>query len=347
MSVEPGVEILKTLWEKSPVGEWRITQLRALKLLPAQGYSEDYFRIANHFEFPTNHGGLSFQRLIESAGSTNNFLKQSIVPVVALVAGASFLRVIGTAFVISASGLVMTAAHVLLDPEDSGYGDVTNENGAVRFGDNIQMGVLFPMPPVSRGSSVVRFAPFQSCRFWGGWKESPLFHERDRVDFDTDVAICRLLPHSTEAYQPLNLSLRPVEVSEQVFAIGYAKMDDIPVRYVDGAVVLGQFNQDLYVSVGSTTAVHLDNTQTRSVSTPGPCFEFDARIPGKMSGSPILGGDGAVIRGVVSKSLSGERHAFGALFGPATHLPLFDQESLEDLMVKGSEGIPRIQGPGL
>lgn len=219
MSVEPGVEILKTLWEKSPVGEWRITQLRALKLLPAQGYSEDYFRIANHFEFPTNHGGLSFQRLIESAGSTNNFLKQSIVPVVALVAGASFLRVIGTAFVISASGLVMTAAHVLLDPEDSGYGDVTNENGAVRFGDNIQMGVLFPMPPVSRGSSVVRFAPFQSCRFWGGWKESPLFHERDRVDFDTDVAICRLLPHSTEAYQPLNLSLRPVEVSEQVFAI--------------------------------------------------------------------------------------------------------------------------------
>lgn len=136
-------------------------------------------------------------------------------------------------------------------------------------------------------------------------------------------------------------------MSEQVFAIGYAEMDDIPVRYVDGAVVLGQFSQDLYVSVGTTTAVHLDNAQTRSVSTPGPCFEFDARIPGKMSGSPILGGDGAVIRGVVSKSLSGERHAFGALLGPAIHLPLFDQESLKDLMAKGCEGIPRIRGTGL
>lgn len=347
MSIEPGVEIIKTLWEKNSFGEWGIAQLRGLKLLPERGYGGDYFRIANRFELPKNHVGLSFGQLIESAGSTNNLLKQSVVPVVALVAGASFLRVIGTAFVISASGLVMTAAHVLLDPEDSGYGDVTNENGAVRFGDNIQMGVLFPMPTVAHGSSFVRFAPFHSCRFWGGWKESPLFHERDRVDFDTDVAICRLLPRPTGAYQPLNLSLRPVEVSEQVFAIGYAEMDDIPVRYVDGAVVLGQFNQDLYVSVGSTTAVHLDNTQTRSVSTPGPCFEFDARIPGKMSGSPILGGDGAVIRGVVSKSLSGERHAFGALLGPATHLSLFDQESLKDLMVKGSEGIPRIQGPGL
>ncbi len=347
MSVEPGVEILKTLWEKSSVGEWKIAQLRPLKLLPAQGYGEDYFRIANRFEFPTTHRSFSFGQLVESTGSINSFLKQSIVPVVALVAGASFLRVIGTAFVISASGLVMTAAHVLLDPEDSGYGGAINENGAVRFDGNIQMGVLFPLPSTGYGPSAVRFAPFQSSRFWGGWKESPLFHERDRVDFDTDVAICRLLPHPGGAYQPLNLSLRPVEVSEQVFAIGYAEMDDIPVRYVDGAVVLGQFSQDLYVSVGTTTAVHLDNAQTRSVSTPGPCFEFDARIPGKMSGSPILGGDGAVIRGVVSKSLSGERHAFGALLGPATHLPLFDQESLKDLMAKGSEGIPRIQGTGL
>lgn len=92
MSVEPGVEILKTLWEKSSVGEWKIAQLRPLKLLPAQGYGEDYFRIANRFEFPTTHRSFSFGQLVESTGSTNSFLKQSIVPVVALVAGASFFE---------------------------------------------------------------------------------------------------------------------------------------------------------------------------------------------------------------------------------------------------------------
>ena len=65
-----------------------------------------------------------------------------------------------------------------------------------------------------------------------------------------------------------------------------------------------------------------------------------------MSGS-ILGGDGAVIRGVVSKSFSGERSASGALPGPATHLPLFDHRSIKDMMLDGSQGIPRIQGPDL
>lgn len=65
-----------------------------------------------------------------------------------------------------------------------------------------------------------------------------------------------------------------------------------------------------------------------------------------MSGAPILGGDGAVIRGVVSRSFSGERHAFGASLGPAAHLPLFDNKSLRDLMLEGTEGIPTIEGPG-
>ncbi len=74
-------------------------------------------------------------------------------------------------------------------------------------------------------------------------------------------------------------------------------MADIPVRYDGDTVVLSHFAQDLLVSVATTTAVHHDNAKTRSVSTPRPCFEFDAKIPGKMSGAPILGGDGAVIRG--------------------------------------------------
>lgn len=348
MSQAAEVGILKSLWGKSVDGRWAVTDLHGVELHPEPGCEPDYFTIANRTEMMSkNPRGRTWEELVQTMGSTNLVLKQSIMPVVALEAGASELRVIGTAFVISASGLVMTAGHVLLDPEDSGYGDVTNDNGTVRFGEDLQIGVLFPLHPAIHGTGKVQFAPFEQCAFWGGWQQSPLIHQRDRVQIDTDVAICRLPPHPSGAYQPLNLSLRTVEVSERVFAVGYAEMPNIPVRYEDGRVVLSAFPQDLYVSVGTTTAVHQDNVVTRSSTTPGPCFDFDARIPGKMSGSPILGGDGVVIRGVVSKAYSGERGASGALLGPATQLPIFENKSIKDMMLDGSEGIPRIQGAGL
>jgi len=66
-----------------------------------------------------------------------------------------------------------------------------------------------------------------------------------------------------------------------------------------------------------------------------------------MSGAPILGADGAVVRGVVSRSFSGERHAYGSMIGPAMHLPLRDNISFEALMKMGSEGIAQVQGSGL
>jgi len=348
MNQSSGVGILKSLWAKTHEGKWEITDLHGVEVSPNAGCEPDYFTIANRMEMMSkNPNGRTMEEIAQTIGSTNLILKQSIVPVVALVNGATALRVIGTAFVISASGLVMTAGHVLMDPEDAGYGNVSNDNGAIRFGQDLQMGVLFPLHPGIHGQHALHFAPFKLCAYWGGWKVSPLFHERDRIELDTDIAVCRLPPHPSGAYQPLNLSLRPVAISEKVFAIGYAEMESIPVRYEEGRVVLSHFRQDLYVSVGTTTAVHHDNIVTRSATTPGPCFEFDAKIPGKMSGSPILGGDGAVIRGVVSKSFSGERSASGALLGPATHLPLFDNRSIKDMMLDGSEGIPQIQGAGL
>lgn len=348
MNQSTRVGILKSLWGRTPEGKWEITDLHGIELYSNPGCEPDYFTIANRMEMMSkNPRGRTMEELVQTMGSTNLILKQSIVPVVALISGSPELRVIGTAFVISASGLVMTAGHVLMDPEDSGYGNVTNYNGAIRFGRNLQMGVLLLLHPAVHGQGAIQFAPFELCAYWGDWKVSPLFHERDRMELDTDVAVCRLPPRPSGAYQPLNLSLRPVEVSEKVFAIGYAKMENIPVRYEDGRVVLSHFKQDLHVSVGTVTTVHHDNTMTRSATTPGPCFEFEAKIPGKMSGSPILGGDGAVIRGVVSKSFSGERSASGALLGPATHLPIFDHQSIKDMMLDGSEGIPLIQGAGL
>jgi hypothetical protein len=88
----------------------------------------------------------------------------------------------------------------------------------------------------------------------------------------------------------------------------------------------------------------------RSVTTPGPCFDFRAKIPGKMSGAPVFGAQGAIIRGVVSRSFSNERHAYGAMLGPAMELPLsgpYLAKTLLRIMEEGTEGIARIRDRGL
>jgi hypothetical protein len=93
------------------------------------------------------------------------------------------------------------------------------------------------------------------------------------------------------------------------------------------------------------------NHLRQEVSTPGPCFDFKAKIPGKMSGAPIFGAGGSVIRGVVSRSFSGEHHAYGAMLGPAMDLGMETDtgvsQTLRSLMNTGSEGIARVQGAGL
>jgi hypothetical protein len=89
------------------------------------------------------------------------------------------------------------------------------------------------------------------------------------------------------------------------------------------------------------------NHVNRDVPTPGPCFDFQARIPGKMSGSPIFGAGGSVIRGVVSRSFSGDKHAYGCMMGPAMTLPFPDGRSLEKLMRGGNDGMAVVRGKGL
>ena len=51
----------------------------------------------------------------------------------AWVAKEDFIRCIGTAFVISCTGYIMTACHVLLDPKDRNYGKVEREGNILKF----------------------------------------------------------------------------------------------------------------------------------------------------------------------------------------------------------------------
>jgi hypothetical protein len=341
------IGILKSIWTRRPDGRWGVHDMKGITLKPKPGQDADFFTFDARLELLTSAPPSNMGDLFASFGSTDFLMKQSIVPVVAWVAGAATIRCIGTAFVVSCTGYVVTASHVLLDPQESGYASGPVREGNTETVENMLMGVLMPVNP-ALGIKGFKFLPFQGAWYWGEWKESPLLHEEKRFKSLIDIAVCKLPePDGGAAYQPLNLSLNPFSRGEEAYAIGYARIKDIPITYVDGQAHISEFDWKLYVSTGEVIDVFPLNHENKEVRTPGPCFAFQARIPGKMSGSPIFGAKGAVIRGVVSGSLSGEKHAYGCMMGPAMNLPLATGKSLKTLMRDGNDGIAVVQGQGL
>lgn len=347
-----GVGIMKTLWGREKDGRWGITDIKGIDLKPQAGADPKFFRYESQMELLTNRPlrgrvGGTIHDLLASFGTTNSLLKQSILPVVAWAKDERAIRCIGTASVISCSGYLMTACHVLLDPVERDYGEVKRTGSSLIFGPDLNMGVLIPHH-IGYSARGTRFFPFEQCWYWGEWKESPLIHESDRFQYLTDIAICKIaeIPEGV-AHQPLNLSLNAFKPGETAYAIGYALMEDIPIENKDGVESVPEFTQDIYVSVGNVMNIFPENHLRRDVPAPGPCFDFNAKIPGKMSGGPILGAQGSVIRGVVSRSFSGESHAFGSMLGPTMYLSLGESRTLKSLMQAGTEGIAQVQGPGL
>jgi len=281
---DTSVAILKTLWRRLGDGHWSISDGRELRLKPKTGSDPAFFTFQNQLELLTNTPGGDVHNVFSSFGPTDFLVKQSILPVVALVQGENAIRCIGTASVISCSGYLMTASHVLLNPAESKYGKVARKGNTLLFGDGLQMGVFIPISP-AYGTRGFRFFRFEQCWFWGDWEESPLIHEGDRFHYLTDIAICKIseLPNRV-AHQPLSLSLNPFQAGEKAYAFGYALMDDIPIETREGQLFISNFVQDIYVSVGEVINVFPENHVTRDVPAPGPCFDFSARIPGKMSG---------------------------------------------------------------
>lgn len=341
----PHIGILKSLWARRSDGRWAIHDMKGITFKPKAGFESDYFAFESSLELMTStppHGDL-----FSAFGSTDFLVKQSIVPVVAWVPGASTIRCIGTGFVVSCTGYVITASHVLLDPQESGYANVVQRDGVVETIDGVVMGVLMPINPAT-GLRGFRMLRFDQAWHWGQWKESPLIHERRKYEGLTDVAVCKLSERQDgSAYQPLNLSLNRFVKGEQAYAIGYAEMQDIPIEYIEGGTRIPEFKWELYVSVGEVAEVFPQNHISKEVPAPGPSFDFRARIPGKMSGGPIFGAQGAVVRGVVSRSFSGEKHAFGSMVGPAMRLPFPDGRTLKSIMEAGTDGIAVVHGQGL
>ena len=352
------IGILKTIWKKNEAGVWAIHDLQGIDLKPREGFKKDYFKIKDdEMNLMTQSPGHVMENFFATFGTTEFLVRQSIVPIVAWNDGDEEMRCIGTGFFISASGLLMTAAHVIRDPVDEKYTSVTQiDKSSHKLGETLRYGVLIPANPAMKNAPSPPFqidprirsakwfmCPFEWTQHWGKEIESPLLSQKPEFKLDLDIAICKVRQHDIlgGCYQPLNIGLHNLKLGDSAVAIGYAEMKNIRLNGGD------DYQPELIVSVGSVTTIYQDNMTEKKNSTPGPNFEFDALIPGKMSGSPILVGGGVLTKGVVSRSLQGENHASGCLVAPMMNLPLIRGKGLLDMMRDGEEGIAQVNGAGL
>lgn len=349
------IAILKSIWKKNQAGVWAVHGIKGIDLKARNGFDANYFKIKDEMVLLTEQPGPVMQDFFSSFGFTEFLIRQSIVPIVAWNDGDDGMRCIGTGFFISASGLLMTAAHVIRDPIDEGYAKHTEiGNRAFRFDKSLHMGVLLPANPAMRNAPPEIFdgpeemraadsfiAPIEWAIHWGQEVVGPLFHMKPEYKLDLDIAVCKVKENQIGgSYQPLNVGQHSLRIGDRAVAIGYAEMENIQF----GGTV---YQPSLIVSVGSITNIYPDNITKKEATTPGPCFEFDAKIPGKMSGAPILVGSGIVTKGVVSRSWQDENRASGGLIAPMMGLPLANGKNLLQIMQEGNDGMAQIMGAGL
>lgn len=351
------IGILKTIWRKGEAGNWVGHGLKGIDLKPRKGFTNNFFKIENdELNLMTESPGPIMNSFFTTFGTAEFLVRQSIVPVVAWNDGDKEMRCIGTGFFISASGLLITAAHVLRDPIDENYTKLTEVGEwSFRFDESLHYGVLIPVNPAMKNAPSPPFlidpaireakwlmCPFEWAQHWGKDVESPLLHEEPDFKLDIDIAVCKVREQPVIGpYQPLNIGLHNLKLNDRAVAIGYPEMRNIRFSGDD-------YQPELVVSVGSVTAIHPDNVTKKKNPTDGPNFEFNAKIPGKMSGSPILVGEGIITKGVVSRSWgSDDNLASGCLVAPMMNLPLKDKKSLLDLMRDGKDGIAQFVGIGL
>ena len=145
---EDEIGILKSIWRKNEAGVWTGHDLKGIDLKPRKGFSKDYFKIENEVNLMTQRLGHIMNNFFATFGTTEFLVRQSIVPIVAWNDGDEEIRCIGTGFFISASGILMTAAHVLRDPVDENYTSLTQVNkGSHKLGEDLNFGALLPRQP--------------------------------------------------------------------------------------------------------------------------------------------------------------------------------------------------------
>jgi hypothetical protein len=350
------MKILKTLWHRAKDGRWAIDAFCPLDLKGKITVDDTLFQVADDVVSTQASPVVGVPFL--GIGTTQSFLGQSVVPIVANVHGENSLRCVGTGFFVSCTGLLITAAHVITDPIERDYGDAIEQDDITWIMRKLNFGVLVPTHPMFQQRGFA-FYPFEWGMFLAEKRPHPIpFHGMD-LKLNSDIAICKVPARPDgRAHQPLTVVQAGIRgtslvVGGSVGAIGYPGMVDVDLMQTKHGGIVGEGHFVLHASTGQITEWLPDNLATKTVSTPGPCFSFDAKIPGGMSGGPIFDREGIYVHGVVSKGLDGafgpENLSFGSMLAGSMGLPIarMNGASLLKLQSDGNEGMPILRGPGL
>ena len=198
------IGILKSIWRQHKAGKWIIHDAQGIDLKPREGFAKDYFKIKDEMVLLTQQPGHVINNLFASFGMTEFLVRQSIVPIVAWNKGDAEMRCIGTGFFISATGYLLTAAHVLRDPIDENYASVTEiDKHQHKLSETLHFGVLLPTNPAMRTASFMNLpravreakwfmCPFEWTNHWGKDVESPLIHKKAEFKLDLDIGVCKV-----------------------------------------------------------------------------------------------------------------------------------------------------------
>jgi Trypsin-like peptidase domain len=344
------MKILKIFWEQRPDG-YAIADMKGLDLLGPARAGQDFFDIEDD---------IVLTHTPPIGGTVRSVLGESVVPVVAVVGGEGKVRCIGTAFFISCTGLVATAAHVIADPIERKYGNVEQIAGQVIETKGMNFGVLVRNNPLFQIPGYV-FYPFEWSMLIAEERAALFSYRGVDIKINYDVAICKVPARQATKYphQPLTIVQSGLigagmQVGSKAHALGYSGMADFEMN-VNRAGQIAPVDDPflLHGSVGKIIEFFPDNFSKRDVSTPGPCFSFGARVLGGMSGAPIFDREGVYVHGVASKGWENEQgpenFSFGCMLRPIMGLPIARMagKSLDQMQRENKEGIAVMFGPGM
>jgi len=157
------MKIMKLFWQRRQDGIYAIVDMKGLDLLGPERSGQDYFAVRDDIV-------LTQTPLI--GGTIRSVLGESIVPVIAVANGEQRVRCIGTAFFISCSGLLVSAAHVITDPIDRRYGNVREGDDQVIETQGLAFGVLVPNNPLFQAPGFA-FYPFEWSMLMAQRRDAP------------------------------------------------------------------------------------------------------------------------------------------------------------------------------
>lgn len=225
-------------------------------------------------------------------------IQQVVMPIFQMEANK--VTPLGTGFIISPDGLMMTARH-LFDHvvagliEGNQHHEITDKQFYTLYSTNDKH---------ADGKNYIG-GPWPITRIW--------------TNNTTDIALCQLQPAKlngiVKKFDPVRLSFKVPKIDGKVLAFGYYKSE---AKFTQENVI--EMSQNTAFSSGKIVDVHPVKRDPSRLNF--PCFHFDAKSYPGLSGSPIFGEDGSVC-GVLCEGIEEEPDSkndpvtYGSLLWPS------------------------------